>query len=289
MAHMQFPQSKTSFVCGQHLLDISRPVVMGILNTTPDSFSDGGSYYSGNALSLDLVVRRAEQMLKEGAKIIDVGGESTRPGAAAVSEQEELDRVVPVVAALVDKLGALVSVDTSTASVITESAKVGVSLINDVRALQREGALNAAAATGLPVCLMHMQGQPDSMQQNPHYDDVIAEVSDFLRLRIAECNAHAISTERILLDPGFGFGKTLAHNLALLRRLPELGKLGCPLLVGMSRKSMVAQLLERPVEERLPGSLALALLAAQRGAAIIRVHDVAATVDVLKVLAAVAE
>lgn len=289
MVSMQSSLSKTSLVCGQHLLDISRPVVMGILNTTPDSFSDGGSYYSGNALSLDRVVRRAEQMLDEGAKIIDVGGESTRPGAAPVSEQEELDRVVPVVAALVDKLGALVSVDTSTASVITESAKVGASLINDVRALQREGALAAAAATGLPVCLMHMQGQPDNMQQNPHYEDVIAEVSHFLRARIAQCHAQAIPSQRILLDPGFGFGKTLAHNLALLRRLPELGELGCPLLVGMSRKSMVAQLLNRAVDERLPGSLALALLAAERGAAIIRVHDVAATVDVLKVLAAVAE
>ena len=289
MAYMQSSSPQTSFVCGQHLLDISRPVVMGILNTTPDSFSDGGNYYSGNRLSLDLVVRRAEQMLNEGAKIIDVGGESTRPGAATVSEQEELDRVVPVVAALVDKLGALVSVDTSTASVITESAKVGASLINDVRALQREGALTAAAATGLPVCLMHMQGQPDNMQQNPHYDDVIAEVSDFLRMRIAACHAHAIPSQRILLDPGFGFGKTLAHNLALLRRLPELAELGCPLLVGMSRKSMVAQLLNRAVDERLPGSLALALLAAQRGAAIIRVHDVSATVDVLKVLDAVHE
>ena len=289
MVNMQFSSFNTSFVCGQHVLDLSRPVVMGILNTTPDSFSDGGSYYSGSKLSLDLVVRRAEQMLIEGAKIIDVGGESTRPGAVAVSEQEELDRVVPVVAALVDKLGALVSVDTSTASVMTESAKAGASLINDVRALQRGGALAAAAATSLPVCLMHMQGQPDNMQQNPHYDDVIAEVSDFLRARIAQCHAHAIPSQRILLDPGFGFGKTLAHNLALLRRLPELGELGCPLLVGMSRKSMVAQLLNRVVDERLPGSLALALLAAERGAAIIRVHDVAATVDVLKVLAAVAE
>jgi dihydropteroate synthase len=228
-------------------------------------------------------------MLAEGAQIIDVGGESTRPGAATVSEQEELDRVAPVVEVLVDKLGALVSVDTSTASVITESAKKGAGLINDVRALQRDGALLAAAASGLPVCLMHMQGQPDSMQQNPQYSDVIAEVSDFLCARIAACHAQGVPSERIILDPGFGFGKTLAHNLALLRRLPELGKLGYPLLVGMSRKSMVAQLLNRPVDGRLPGSLALAMLAAERGAAIIRVHDVAATVDVLKVLAAVVE
>jgi dihydropteroate synthase len=286
---MQSHPDKTLLICGRHQLDLTRPVVMGILNTTPDSFSDGGSYYTGSALDLNLVVRRAEQMLAEGAQIIDVGGESTRPGAATVSEQEELDRVAPVVEVLVDKLGALVSVDTSTASVITESAKKGAGLINDVRALQRDGALLAAAASGLPVCLMHMQGQPDSMQQNPQYSDVIAEVSDFLCARIAACHAQGVPSERIILDPGFGFGKTLAHNLALLRRLPELGKLGYPLLVGMSRKSMVAQLLNRPVDGRLPGSLALAMLAAERGAAIIRVHDVAATVDVLKVLAAVVE
>lgn len=286
---MQSHPDKSSLICGRHQLDLTRPAVMGILNTTPDSFSDGGSYYTGSALDLDLVVRRAEQMLAEGAQIIDVGGESTRPGAVTVSEQEELDRVVPVVEALVDKLGALVSVDTSTASVITESAKKGAGLINDVRALQREGALRAAAATGLPVCLMHMQGQPGSMQQNPQYDDVVADVSDFLHARIAACHQQGIPSERIILDPGFGFGKTLAHNLALLRRLPELGGLGYPLLVGMSRKSMVAQLLNRPIAERLPGSLALAMLAAERGAAVLRVHDVAATVDVLKVLAAVVE
>lgn len=286
---MQFPVKHIQLICGKHLLDLSRPVVMGILNTTPDSFSDGGSYYEENSLSLDLVLRRAEQMLEEGAKIIDVGGESTRPGAARVSEQQELDRVIPIVEVLVERLGALVSVDTSTASVITESAKRGAGLINDVRALQREGALVAAAATGLPVCLMHMQGQPDSMQVNPHYSDVIAEVSDFLRARVLACRAQGIPSERIILDPGFGFGKALAHNLALLKRLPELSELGYPLLVGMSRKSMVAQLLDRPVDERLAGSLALAMLAAERGAAIIRVHDVAATVDVLKVLAAVVE
>jgi len=286
---MQFPVKHTQLICGKHLLDLSRPVVMGILNTTPDSFSDGGSYYEEDSLSLDLVLRRAEQMLEEGAKIIDVGGESTRPGAASVSEQQELDRVIPVVEALVVKLGALVSVDTSTASVITESAKRGAGLINDVRALQREGALVAAAATGLPVCLMHMQGQPDSMQKNPHYSDVIADVSDFLRERVSACRAQGIPSERIILDPGFGFGKALAHNLALLKRLLELSELGYPLLVGMSRKSMVAELLDRPVDERLVGSLALAMLAAERGAAIIRVHDVAATVDVLKVVAAVVE
>lgn len=286
---MHFSPHKTQLVCGKHLLDLARPVVMGILNTTPDSFSDGGNYYTQNSLSIDLALRRAEQMLKEGAKIIDVGGESTRPGATSISEQQELDRVIPVVEALVEKLDALVSVDTSTASVITESARRGAGLINDVRALQREGALAAVAAMGLPVCLMHMRGQPDNMQQNPYYDNVIAEVNDFLRVRISACNAQGILPEQIIIDPGFGFGKTLAHNLALLQRLPELGEMGYPLLVGMSRKSMVAQLLNRPVAERLPGSLALAMLAADRGAAIIRVHDVAATVDVLKVLAAVVE
>lgn len=272
--------------CGKHLLDLSSPVVMGILNTTPDSFSDGGSYYQAGQLSIDLALKRAERMLNEGAKIIDVGGESTRPGSAPVAEQQELDRVIPVIEALVKKLDALVSVDTSSAVVMKESAQQGASLINDVRALQRDGALAAAAATGLPVCLMHMQGQPVDMQAAPHYADVIAEVSDFLQQRLVACVAAGIPKERILLDPGFGFGKTLAHNLALLRRLPELGILGCPLLVGLSRKSMLAQLLKRDVDARLPGSLALAMAAAERGAAIIRVHDVAPTVDVLTVLSA---
>lgn len=273
--------------CGKHQLDISHPVVMGILNTTPDSFSDGGNSYIDNHLSVDVALRRAEQMLEDGAGIIDVGGESTRPGAASVSAQEELDRVVPVVEALVTKLGALVSVDSSTAAVIQESARHGAGLINDVRALLREGALSAAAKTGLPVCLMHMQGQPNTMQSNPVYGDVVAEVRYFLTERVNACVAQGIARETIILDPGFGFGKTLAHNLALLQRLSEIGDLGFPLLVGMSRKSMLAQLLNRQTHERLPGSLALAMLAAQRGAAIIRVHDVAATVDVLKVLNAV--
>ena len=277
----------SELICGKHRLNISRPLVMGILNTTPDSFSDGGNSYIGHRLSIDLAVSRAEQMLAEGAAIIDVGGESTRPGATSISDQEELDRVVPVVEALVDKLGAVVSVDTSTAAVIRESANKGASLINDVRALERSGSLEAAARTTLPVCLMHMKGQPLSMQDNPNYNDVVAEVCSYLAGRAEACMAAGISKERIILDPGFGFGKTLAHNLALLKRLPEFSDLGFPLLVGMSRKSMLAQLLNRSVNERLPGSLALAMLAAQRGAAIIRVHDVAATVDVLKVLSAV--
>jgi len=273
--------------CANHTLDLSTPKIMGILNITPDSFSDGGSYFQHGHISLDLVLKRAEHMLAEGADILDVGGESTRPGAASVSEQEELDRVIPVVEALVEKLGALVSVDTSTASVIHESAQKGAGIINDVRALTRDGALAAAAKTGLPICLMHMQGQPQTMQDAPVYSDLVVEVMDFLQQRIDACNAMGITKDRILIDPGFGFGKTLAHNLALLARLSELGALGAPVLVGLSRKSLLGQLLNRGVDERLPGSLALALAAAERGAAIIRVHDVAATNDVLKVYQAV--
>lgn len=274
--------------CGKHSLDLSHPRVMGILNITPDSFSDGGNLYENSRVSIDRVLKKAEQMLMQGADILDVGGESTRPGADPVSEQEELDRVVPVVEALVSRLGALVSVDTSTASVIIESSRVGAGLINDVRALQREGALAAAAATGLPVCLMHMQGQPSTMQQDPHYLDVVHEVQMFLMARVAACRSAGITENRILLDPGFGFGKTIAHNLALLQRLSEIKALGFPVLAGLSRKSMLAHLLGRPVNERLAGSLALAMLAAQQGATIIRVHDVAETVDVLHVLSALA-
>lgn len=272
--------------CGKHQINLSSPIVMGILNTTPDSFSDGGHYYQTGKLSIDLALKRAEQMLKEGAKIIDVGGESTRPGSAPVTEQQELDRVIPVVEALVKNFDAVVSVDTSSAVVITEAALRGASLINDVRALQKEGALSAAAATGLPVCLMHMQGRPVDMQLAPFYVDVIAEVAGFLQQRVSACVTAGISKEQILVDPGFGFGKTLDHNLTLLRRLAELKELGFPLLVGLSRKSMLGQLLNRDIDERLPGSLAMAMAAAERGAAIIRVHDVAPTVDVLGVLSA---
>ena len=273
--------------CGVKSLDLSSPKIMGILNITPDSFSDGGVLYRNGQVCLDVVLKRAEAMLADGADILDVGGESTRPGAATVSEQEELDRVVPVVEALVRKLGALVSVDTSTASVIRESALKGAGMINDVRALSRDGALIAAASTALPVCLMHMQGQPQTMQNAPHYDDLIADVLNFLKLKTEICLAAGIGRERILIDPGFGFGKTLAHNLALLARLPELGILGFPILVGLSRKSLLGQLLDRSVDERLPGSLALALAAVERGASIIRVHDVAATKDVVSVYNAI--
>ena len=267
-----------------HQIDLSSPQVMAILNITPDSFSDGGQYFSSGHLQLDNLLRNAEIFLQEGAAILDVGGESTRPGAQSVSVQEELDRVIPVVEALVKKFDAFVSVDTSRPEVIKEAASKGASLINDVRALQLEGALAAAASTSLPVCLMHMQGQPKTMQQNPQYTDVVNDVSGFLQKRIEVCLAAGVSSECILLDPGFGFGKTLEHNLALLRRLPELVAWGYPVLVGLSRKSILAQMLNRPVDQRLAGSLALAILAAQSGAHIIRVHDVAATVDVIKIV-----
>ncbi|AMX01826.1 dihydropteroate synthase [Microbulbifer thermotolerans] len=274
-------------VCGKHTLDLTNPVVMGILNTTPDSFSDGGNCYSAGSLDLDLALRRAEQMLREGAAIIDVGGESTRPGALPVGEQEELDRVLPVVEAINNRFDVVISVDTSTPSVMTAAAAAGAGLINDVRALERPGALEAAAASGLPVCLMHMQGQPGDMQLAPHYEDVVREVGTYFSARMRACEAAGIPRERVILDPGFGFGKDDNHHLALMRNLAALAPPDVPLLVGVSRKSMIGRLLNRELHERLPGSLALAMLAAERGAKILRVHDVAATVDVLRMWAIV--
>ncbi|AXY44308.1 MULTISPECIES: dihydropteroate synthase [unclassified Halomonas] len=256
---------------------------MGILNVTPDSFSDGGRH-----VALDDALRHAERMLAEGAAIIDVGGESTRPGADEVSSQQELDRVAPVVEALVRELDALVSVDTSCPEVMRESAALGAGMINDVRALEREGALAAAIGTGLPVCLMHRQGEPRDMQQAPRYDVPIEEaVVDYLAERVATCEAAGLRRERLLVDPGFGFGKTVEHNLRLLNRLERLAVLELPLLVGMSRKSMIGKVLERPVEERLPGGLALTALAVERGARILRVHDVAPSVDAVNMTWAV--
>lgn len=268
--------------CGKYRLDLSAPHVMGILNATPDSFSDGGQYNT-----LDASLSRAEAMLEAGASILDVGGESTRPGAQSVTPQQELDRVAPLVEALVTRFDCIVSVDTSTPQVMTETAVLGAGLLNDVRSLQREGALQAAAQTGLPVCLMHMRGEPQTMQDAPHYADVAAEVTQFLQQRVDECVAAGIGRERILLDPGFGFAKNLKHNLELFQRMPELHALGLPLLVGVSRKSMIGQVLDKPVDERLYGSLALAVMALERGAKIIRVHDVVQTMDALKLFQAV--
>ncbi|WP_461482665.1 dihydropteroate synthase [Porticoccus sp.] len=273
---------------GRFQLDLEVPRIMGVLNTTPDSFSDGGALHSGDGrLDLSRVLQRVEAMLLEGADIIDVGGESTRPGAAAVPVAEELRRVVPVVEAIAERFAVPVSVDTSTPQVMLAAAAAGASLINDVRALRRPGAMAAATETGLPVCLMHMAGEPGEMQNNPEYRDIVAEVTAFLMARLAACEAAGIGRERLLIDPGFGFGKTLAHNLALLRGLPALLELGLPLLIGVSRKSMIGAILDKPVAERMVGSVAMAMLAVQRGARIIRTHDVSATADALKIMTAI--
>ncbi|TBU96704.1 dihydropteroate synthase [Phytopseudomonas dryadis] len=279
---MSVAQNPNRLPCGSRFLDLSHPHVMGILNVTPDSFSDGGRF-----ARRDAALRHAEGMLLAGASLIDVGGESTRPGAQAVSADEELERVAPVVEAIAAELDVIVSVDTSTPEVMAESARLGAGLINDVRSLQREGALEVAARSGLPVCLMHMRGEPTTMQQRPEYADVLVAVEDFLRERLAVCAAAGIPAERIILDPGFGFAKTLQHNLDLFRRMPALHEFGLPLLVGVSRKSMIGAVLGREVDQRLYGSLALAALAVAKGATILRVHDVAETVDVVRMVAAV--
>lgn len=272
--------------CGTKHLDLSRPSIMGIVNVTPDSFSDGGELYDNAQLDLSKTLKVIEKMLADGADIIDIGGESTRPGAAVVSTQQELDRVIPVLEAVVERFDALVSVDTSTAEMITESSKKGASLINDVRALGREGALAAAASSQLPICLMHMQNQPQTMQIEPTYTDVVAEVLAFLDERKYICMKAGIDSQKIILDPGFGFGKTLAHNLTLFGAIDQFVATGHPVLVGVSRKTMIGQMLGlENTDERLMGSVALALLAAQRGAAILRVHDVLETrqaIDVWK-------
>jgi len=272
----------TRLPCGNRVLDLAYPHVMGILNATPDSFSDGGRY-----THLDAALRHAEAMVAAGATLIDVGGESTRPGARAVTPSEELERVAPVVEALNRELDVIISVDTSTPVVISETARLGAGLINDVRSLRREGALQAAAATGLPVSLMHMLGEPGDMQDNPQYENLLGEVTAFLRERMQQCAAAGIPDERIILDPGFGFAKSLDHNLSLFKHMPELHALGRPLLVGVSRKSMIGGAIGRPVGERLYGGLALAALALTKGAKILRVHDVAETVDVVRMIAAV--
>ena len=259
-------------------LDLSAPQIMGILNFTPDSFSDSGRFFR-----LDTALFQAEKMLNEGAAIIDIGGESTRPMAEEVSEQEELQRVVPLVEAVRQRFDCWISVDSSKALVMREAAKVGMDLINDIRALQQPNALQAAAELGLPVCIMHMQGQPRTMQANPKYTDVVQDVLAFLRNRSAECIAAGVRKENLIWDVGFGFGKTVQHNYQLLQRLTTFCEDGYPLLVGLSRKSMIGAVLDKPVEERLIGSAVGALIAAQNGARILRVHDVAATADALKV------
>jgi len=275
------PAPVAEVLCAGRPLALARPLVMGVLNVTPDSFSDGGRF-----VRLEAAVERGLAMVSEGAAFIDVGGESTRPGAQPVSLSEELARVLPVVRAL-SAGAAVISIDTSKPEVMAQAAAAGAGLINDVRALRAPGALAAARDSGCAVCLMHMQGEPRTMQEAPSYGDVVAEVAQFLRARLDACRAAGIPDNRLLIDPGFGFGKNFQHNLTLLRGLPRLAHLGVPLLAGLSRKSMVGTLTGRPSGERLYGSLALAVWAALSGARIIRTHDVAATVDALKVVAAI--
>lgn len=268
---------------GAKTLDLAQPRVMGVLNRTPDSFSDGGRF-----AGFDAAFAQVERMVQEGADIVDVGGESTRPGAADVSLQEELDRVLPLIERVHARFDVLLSIDTSKPEVMRAAVAAGASMINDVYALRRPGAPEAAAACGVTLCLMHMQGEPRTMQKDPHYADVTAEVKAFLEERAGAAIAAGVPRDRIVLDPGFGFGKNLEHNLTLLRRLPELAALGYPLLVGLSRKSMIGTLLGgKPMEERLQGSVAAAMIAVQSGASIVRVHDVAQTVEALKIAVAV--
>ena len=265
----------------QRQLDLHRPVVMGILNVTPDSFSDGGRY-----TQLDKALFQAEQMLGDGAAILDIGGESTRPGAAEVSEQDELQRVIPLIEAIRQRFDCVISVDTSKAAVMSAAVQAGVDMINDVRALLEPGAMAVAVAAQVPVCLMHMQGAPRSMQHAPQYQDVLTEVVQFLQQRAIECEQAGLIKQHIVLDPGFGFGKNLSHNYQLLAQLEQLTALGYPLLAGMSRKSMIGQLLSVSVNQRLAGSLACATIAAIKGARIIRVHDVKETVQAVRVVTA---
>ena len=264
--------------CGRHLLDLDTPVVMGILNVTPDSFSDGGRF-----AGLPEALAQAERMAAEGAAIIDVGGESTRPGAAPVDAEEELRRVIPVIERLASSLAIPVSVDTQKPAVMRAAIAAGASMVNDVTALREPGAIEAVADSDVAVCLMHMQGEPRTMQLAPRYGDVLAEVRGFLRDRSARCVAAGIARSRLVVDPGFGFGKTLAHNLELLRRLGEIAADGIPVLAGLSRKSLIGALTGRDNADRLAGSVALATIAAQNGARIVRAHDVGPTVDALRI------
>ena len=272
---------------GDRQIDLSTPVCMGIINATPDSFSDGAELQrSGTTsfqLDIDKALFRAETMVAEGATFVDVGGESTRPGAATVSEQEELDRVIPLIAAISASLDVCVSIDTSSPVVMKEALDSGAQLINDIRALAIPGAAELLASTKAAVCLMHMQGAPSTMQKTPSYDSVVLEVFDFLKSRVAYSLECGIEQDRLLIDPGFGFGKTVQHNYQLLKNLGYFSQLEIPLLVGLSRKSMIGEVVARPVEQRLAGSIAATTLALASGARIIRTHDVAATMDAIRV------
>ena len=265
-------------------LEFDCPAVMGVLNVTPDSFSDGGRF-----VARDAALREAESMAAAGAAIIDIGGESTRPGAGSVNAQQELDRILPVIEAIRGAVDMPISVDTSKPDVMRAAVAAGAAMINDVRALQADGALQAAIELKRPVCLMHMQGMPRTMQNEPTYDDIVVEVGSFLRQRVAQCRDAGLDQDLIVIDPGFGFGKTHSHNIELLANLRQLQDIGRPLLVGLSRKSMLGELTGRNVDERLPASISAAVLAVMHGAQIVRAHDVAATVDALRVADAVME
>ena len=268
--------------CRDRILDLAAPVVMGVLNVTPDSFSDGGRHVApGSALA------HARRMIGEGAAIIDVGGESTRPGSRPASVDEELGRVIPVIEALRRESGIFISVDTSKPEVMSAAVAAGADIVNDVRALGEAGAIEAVAASGAGVCLMHMLGEPRTMQDAPHYENVVEEVGSFLAARMRACRDAGIDAARMVIDPGFGFGKRTVDNLALLKQLAGFEALGVPIAVGLSRKSMLAKLTGRAVDQRLPGSIALAAIAVLNGARIVRAHDVAATVDAVRVAAAV--
>lgn len=273
-----------NFQGSDRLLDLTSPKIMGILNFTPDSFSDSGQFFT-----LDKALFQVEKMLNDGADIIDIGGESTRSNAEIVTLEQELERVVPLVEAVRKRFDCLISVDSSKAEVFRQSALVGADILNDIRALQEPNALETAVELGLPVCLMHMQGTPQNMQQHPEYDDVVEEVADFLNQRIFACTIAGIPKEHIILDVGFGFGKTVQHNYQLLKHLNAFVASGYPVLAGLSRKSMIGNVVNKPVDQRVAGSIAGALLAVQNGAKIVRVHDVAETADALKVWQAMNE
>ena len=269
--------------CGQRVLSLDTPQIMGVLNVTPDSFSDGGQLLSNEGLLHDRLLERASQMVADGAAILDIGGESTRPGAAPVSSQEELDRVMGAVQLIAPRLDVILSIDTSTPEVMREAAQAGAGLLNDVRAFSREGAMAAAVATQLPVSLMHMSDEPDRMQEQTEYVDVVTDVKAFLAHRIAACREAGIAKDQMMIDPGFGFGKTVAQNYEMLRRLEEFASFDLPILVGVSRKSMIGAITGRSASERVVPSAVLAVMAAARGASVIRVHDVAETADALAV------
>jgi dihydropteroate synthase len=268
--------------CAGKALDLNSPQVMGVLNITPDSFSDGGDYLAPHD-----AIRRAHELVEQGAAIIDIGGESSRPGATAVSVDEELQRVIPVIKALVRELPIPISIDTCKPAVMRVAVEAGAGMINDIFALRSSGALETAAQLGVPVCLMHMQGTPGTMQASPHYQNVVMEVKSFLEDRVTECLKAGISTKQLLIDPGFGFGKNLEHNLLLLKGLKEITRLSFPVVTGLSRKSMIGQLLDAPITDRLYGSIAAATYAAWQGVRLLRVHDVSETRDALRIINAI--